>query len=257
MPCALVEPGSYPDYIKSILNEISAGNDDEAKACACSLRTPLTDEGCPITDEDGKLLAFPFCLIDTPVTGPFYNEFVTSSVGLSYKDAMRLYWSKTIDMEFSGYKVASTGAENCPVCISTGSTSFKSNELSNKDLVCGSSKGGAVDQHCRGGESCQPGYTIRGDGGCCYAAGSSYFGVELDCFIRADSFIDPPPEIPDSRGWIDKEAKLIYPYIYSLMNMGLIPGGNLKLTMSSGQSNGKIITLNGGYNTIKITPNMK
>jgi hypothetical protein len=261
MPCALIEPDGYPNYLKAILKEIEAGNDDELKACACSLRTPVTDEGCLITDEDGKLLAFPFCLTDSPPPPPYYTSRVATSIGLSYKDAMRLYWSKTINMKFTGYKSISTSPPNpnCPVCISTGSTSFNSDKLSNKDLVCGSSKGGAVDTKCYEGP-CQPGYTIRGDGACCYGAGSSYFGVELSCFVSADSFKFPFPEIPDSRGWIDKEAQLIYPYIYSYMNMGLINGspGNLILAASSGQSNGSKIILNVSNNggSIEITPNI-
>lgn len=261
MPCALAEPGNYPDYLKAILKEIAAGNDDELKACACSLRTPTTDEGCIIPDEDGKLLAFPFCLTDSPPPLPYSFEGYVTSVGLSYKDAMKLYWSKTINMKFTGYKTVASSPPNvdCPVCRSTGSTSFSSDKLSNKDLVCGSSKGGSVDTKCLEG-SCQPGYTIRGDDACCYGAGSSYFGVEFSCFAPADSFKYPPPEIPDSRAWIDKEAQLIYPYIYSYMNMGVQPvgGGNLVLRVSSGQSNGSKITLNVASNagSIEITPNI-
>jgi hypothetical protein len=147
MPCVLTESGNYPDYLKSILKKIAVENDNEAKACACSLRTPLTDEGCPITDEDGKLVAFPFCLTDSPPPLPYFDEGVITSIGLSYKDAMRLYWSKTINMKFTGYKSVSSGDVDCPVCVSTGSTSFSSDKLSNKDLVCGSSKGGAVDEN--------------------------------------------------------------------------------------------------------------
>jgi hypothetical protein len=32
-----------------------SGNDDVFKACACGLKTPTNDEGCPILDEDGKV----------------------------------------------------------------------------------------------------------------------------------------------------------------------------------------------------------
>jgi hypothetical protein len=93
MPCALTSEADYPDYLKSILNEIEAGNDEALKACACSLKTPTTNGGCPILGEDNKVGAFPFCLT--------YIEEDTSSVGdgtnyplkLSLKDAMNLYWS--------------------------------------------------------------------------------------------------------------------------------------------------------------------
>jgi hypothetical protein len=259
MPCALTEPDNYPDYLKKILKDIEAENDNEAKTCACALTTPTTDEGCFITDSDGKLVAFPFCLTDSPPSLPYYTEGVITSIGLSYKDAMKLYWSKTINMKFTGYKSVSTGVIDCPVCRSTGSTSFSSDKLSNKDLVCGSSKGGAVNAKCTGEEPCQPGYTIRADGECCYGS-NLYFGVEASCFIAADSFKYPPPQIPDSRAWIDKEAQLIYPYIYASMNMGRISGNpsNLILRPSSGQSSGGKIILNAASNSssVEITPNM-
>jgi len=89
MPCALTEPNNYPDYLKAILEEIAAGNDNDLKTCACGLRSPTTEDGCLIVDEDGKVGAFPFCI-----------SLVTSGVGddtdyplkLTLKQVMNLYW---------------------------------------------------------------------------------------------------------------------------------------------------------------------
>jgi len=94
MPCALTEPNNYPDYLKSILKEIDAGSDDELKDCACSLKTPTTDEGCPITDSDGKVGLFPGCL-------------VIEDNGLqlfTLKEIMEIYWktkSFTLNVDFN------------------------------------------------------------------------------------------------------------------------------------------------------------
>lgn len=100
MPCALTEPDNYPDYLKSYLKEITAGNDDELKACACSLKTPTTEEGCPILDEDGKVGAFPFCVTNIAnisvggiCGGPeWYACSYEQGSGLTLKQAMQMYW---------------------------------------------------------------------------------------------------------------------------------------------------------------------
>jgi hypothetical protein len=93
MPCALTEPDNYPGYLKSILKEIAAGNDDNLKTCACSLTSPVTDEGCVIVDEDGKVGAFPFCC--SLVTDGVGNN-TSYPLKLTLKQAMLLYW-QTID----------------------------------------------------------------------------------------------------------------------------------------------------------------
>jgi hypothetical protein len=101
MPCPLTSGADYPDYLKSILKEIEAGNDENLKACACSLKTPTTNGVCPILGEDNKVGAFPFCLT---------IEEDTSSVGdgtqypikLTLAQAMNLYWnSKKFTNTFS------------------------------------------------------------------------------------------------------------------------------------------------------------
>ena len=94
MPCALTSDADYPDYLKSILKEIEVGNDEKLQACACSLKTPITDEGCPITDSDGKLGLFPECL-------------VIEDNGLqlfTLKEIMEIYWktkSFTLNVNFN------------------------------------------------------------------------------------------------------------------------------------------------------------
>jgi hypothetical protein len=89
MPCAITEPNNYPDYIKSILNEISAGNDDDLKGCACGLRSPVTEDGCLILDEDGKVAAFPFCC---PLVTTGVGANTNYPLKLTLKQAMLLYW---------------------------------------------------------------------------------------------------------------------------------------------------------------------
>jgi hypothetical protein len=83
MPCGLTSGADYPDYLKGILKEIAVGNDGDLKACACSLRSPVNNEGCPILDEDGKVGAFPFCVSEWP-------EYGTSP--LSLKTIMIAFW---------------------------------------------------------------------------------------------------------------------------------------------------------------------
>ena len=94
MPCALTSDADYPDYLKSILKEIEAGNDEELKACACALRSPVTDEGCPVVDEDGKVGAFQSCVIETDSDPALLRDgFIQFyPVGVSLKQAMKWIW---------------------------------------------------------------------------------------------------------------------------------------------------------------------
>jgi hypothetical protein len=126
MPCALTEPDNYPDYLKSILKKIAVGNDDDLKACACSdLKSPLTDEGCLITDQDGKVGAFPFCLpIGTPTPGEGLQY-----LELTLKQAMTLFWKvKTWEVTLSGSITCNGGPnfdDSTNTYISTGYTEFR------------------------------------------------------------------------------------------------------------------------------------
>jgi hypothetical protein len=117
MPCAITEPGGYPDYIKSILKEIEVGNDDALKACACSLRSPTTEDGCLIVDEDGKVGAFPFCwqLVSEGAVGD--NTFYP--LKMTMKQAMSLYWNS---ISLDGSKI--TGA-----CKGVGGTGCRSTDI--------------------------------------------------------------------------------------------------------------------------------
>jgi len=83
MPCPLIEPDNYPDYIKRILKTIDVGDDKQLKDCACSLRSPLTTEGCPAIDGDGKIGLLPFCV----------EESEDSKHALwSLEKVMEMYW---------------------------------------------------------------------------------------------------------------------------------------------------------------------
>lgn len=152
MPCPLLESDDYPDYIKSILKEIDAGNDEELKACACSfLKTVLDDQQeCAEQMTDGKLAIFPFCIIDTEtdpttisVPGSPDNYWIYP-VGMSLDDLMLFYWQN--------YEVSLNGRDmiSCPDLVPSnvgpcgdirkkylGSYGEKSAEKSNvKYLVC-------------------------------------------------------------------------------------------------------------------------
>jgi hypothetical protein len=104
MPCAITEPDNYPDYIKSILKEISVGDNDDLKGCACGLRSPVTEDGCLILDENSKVGAFPFCctLVEDGV-----GDNTAYPLKLTLKQAMNLYW-KTTDWKFSASAESST-----------------------------------------------------------------------------------------------------------------------------------------------------
>ena len=105
MPCALTEPGNYPDYLKSILKRIDVENDTESKTCACSLRTPVDDEGCPITDSDGKLGAFPFCSTA--------GSLLRDEYALDLKDTMSAFWRvKAWKYTINGYVNVVYGANH-------------------------------------------------------------------------------------------------------------------------------------------------
>jgi hypothetical protein len=125
MPCALTEPDNYPDYLKSILKEIQIGNNDDLKACACQLKSPTTEDGCLIVDENNKVGAFPFC-----------STLVTDGVGdnteyplkLTLKQAMDLYW-QTTSWKFSA------SAQSASRCGNGGGSSWNINYTENKRIT--------------------------------------------------------------------------------------------------------------------------
>ena len=101
MACALTEPGNYPDYIKNMLKGINVGNDTDLKNCACSLRTPLTDEGCPVIDKDGKVGVFRACIYKNLEC--YGSEFdYPCPANWTLKNAMDIHWRiKTIQVQVS------------------------------------------------------------------------------------------------------------------------------------------------------------
>ena len=132
MPCALTEPDNYPDYLKSILKEIEAGNDEKLKACACSLQTPITDEGCPITDSDSKLGAFPFCI---PLVANGVGDNTDYPLKLTLKQAMNLYWQTTS----WGFGAFANGASNCSCSVGCGTLTEYRNHSGSKRITSGTS----------------------------------------------------------------------------------------------------------------------
>ena len=89
----------YPDYLKKLIKEVEMGNDNVLKECLCKLKSPVTEDGCLILDEDKKVAAFPFCCeltTDDPL------EIVASIPGANYwfypikltlRQMMKLYWN--------------------------------------------------------------------------------------------------------------------------------------------------------------------
>ena len=108
MPCPLVTNADYPDYIKTVLKEINVGKDEEKKVCACQLRSPQTEEGCLILDEDQKVPLFPFCstLVEGDPSGQV-GENTDYPLKLTLKQAMDLYW-KT-----KSWKFQAASSSNC------------------------------------------------------------------------------------------------------------------------------------------------
>ena len=78
-----------------MLKVINVGNDTTLQGCACSLHAPLTSEGCPFVDEDGKVAIFPPCIGCLPDTA-------NGQLEMSLKDAMAFVWkARTIKLTVS------------------------------------------------------------------------------------------------------------------------------------------------------------
>jgi hypothetical protein len=139
MPCAITEPGNYPDYIKTILKDIAVGNDDALKACACSLKSPVNDDGCLILDSDGKVGAFQGCADPGSLT---IDEF-----SLNLKDTMSAFWRvKAWKYTINGYvNIVRTEAQFSQFWTYSGSVIVRSDGagfsnqtpiIKQKELVC-------------------------------------------------------------------------------------------------------------------------
>jgi hypothetical protein len=125
MPCALTEPGNYPDYLKRILKTIAVGNDTDLKTCACSLRSPLTTEGCPAIGGDGKIGAFPFCT----------QESADSKYAIwPLEKAMETYW-RVRAWDFSA-AVTVKPFEDDEFLVTTSIKNIRSAANKESDLVC-------------------------------------------------------------------------------------------------------------------------
>jgi len=238
MPCAIAEPGNYPDYLKKILKEIEVGNDDEANACACNLITPLTDEGCPITVENGKLLAFPFCL-DTEPPDVDPNLYVYD-LALTYEQAMKFYWARTMKVEYV-INASATVSQADGICGSPGPAEFTwrtaiegSTQLvqTPKQLVCAIGKGaravgykpaGIIQEPCGPNETCiileRPATLIH----CGIISNYTHGYAGGGAYVFYNGFNYSPESggyyALSSRGWIDKTNKKIYPYIQGSFNL--------------------------------------
>ena len=184
MPCPLIESDNYPDYIKSILKQIEIEDDEELKACACSLKTVLDEQKeCVVPMTDGKLALFPFCIEDTETdpTTIYVNggssDYWIFPLGISLDDLMLLYWQN--------YEVSLTGIDSlkCPAApiniitstcgdinkLYAGSYGYKSAVESNiKYLVCPTTFSAHQNRTCainEEGYGCNKCHTIAEWGG--------------------------------------------------------------------------------------------
>lgn len=91
---------SFPSYLDSLIKEISNGTDKSKKICACNLKIPKKEDGCPILDSNGKAGGFNECLIiDNPgSTGPDTNF----PFSMNLAEISKIYWQgKKWTMNFS------------------------------------------------------------------------------------------------------------------------------------------------------------
>ena len=214
MACAITEPGNYPDYLKAILKKIAVGNDDEAKACACSLISPTTDEGCLITDEDGKLLAFPFCLDTTaPNIDPNYQSL---DLALTYKQAMKFYWATTMKVEYALKASISFQRDGCGPSVRTWTIEKKASAQviqTPKQLVCRVTKGAPAIGY-KGGvlASCPPNET-------CIILQRPATVTECGLTWNYDGYAGGGVFVFANNGWLDRTNKKIYPYVMGGFNL--------------------------------------
>jgi len=142
MPCPLTSDFDYPDYIKDILKEINNGDSKELKSCACQMVTPVSEDGCILTDEDNKVGLFPFCC--TLVTDGVGDD-TEYPLKLTLKQAMNLYWQTTTWKFSATAQSSSGGAFGCGNSYNlnytqnkkiTSSTSDVGPPPPSKNLVC-------------------------------------------------------------------------------------------------------------------------
>lgn len=233
MPCSPEKDYyDYPDYLKKIIKEIEADKDEQLKACLCYLRTPLTEEFCIVKDEDKKVVAFPFCLReDDPNFDP--NDGVIANLALTYKQAMELFWKpikdKTVklDIDAKGDCTCQNGESGSVA----GKNNLKSDKRTIKEVFCYQKPVGAEIS-----SEDDPRVTLRTDSGCSYGDSDYYLGLGIGLFVHKEGF----------HGWIDTDAKKIYPYIGVGVNLGgckcapnLIPtsatitGSKITITLAS------------------------
>jgi len=101
MPCG-TSNSNYPDYLKSIIKAIEAGNDETLKACACNLRSCI--------GVDTLRYFLPTCVYN-PVDHPqLYTEVVNAGIPLLPVDPqkiMELFFKyKSFDVQLFGNKDA-------------------------------------------------------------------------------------------------------------------------------------------------------
>jgi hypothetical protein len=133
MPCPLTSDYDYPDYIKDILKEIDNGDNEELKSCACNMTSPLSEDGCLLTDEDNKVGLFPFCC--TLVTDGVGDD-TAYPLKLTLKQAMNLYW-RTTNWKFLASAQSSSSCGNSWNINYTQNKRITSSAVPpSKNLVC-------------------------------------------------------------------------------------------------------------------------
>ena len=212
MPCASSNV-DYPDYLKNILKQIEAGNDTTLKNCACSLKSPVTDEGCPVVDEDGKVGAFPLCWEFTEDTS-LVGDGTLNPIKLTLKDAMWLYWqSKDFTQTFKYIEVGGCGPCSTPIAIHDyKKKKYERYVEQDKELVCKKERSLIYDLKFTGK------YSGGGDPPVCVTSENSYdYSLAGFFFNMYQDFCGVnPPEVPVYQYYI-KEGNDYYFYPSFLM----------------------------------------
>lgn len=211
MPC----PANldYPDYLKSILKQIEAENDNELKACACSLKSPTTDEGCLILDENNNVGAFPFCWEFTEDTS-LVGDGTLNPIKLTLKDAMWLYWqSKDFTQTLRYIEFGNCGPCSTPIAIENyKEKKYERYVDKDKELVCRKERSliyniKATFNYSAGGD---PPVCTTSQNSYDYSLGGFFFNMYQDfCGVN-------PPQVPVYQYYI-KEGNDYYFYPSFLM----------------------------------------
>jgi hypothetical protein len=130
MGCALYQPDEYPDYLKIILKRVNLDVDKETKKCACELKSPVSDDGCAIVDQNEKIGAFPtfFPYCFNQGLPPYPDHYIKVNLATM----MKIYWYRKFTVTANGFLAVGCYYGNADPVVADVTTTF-----TDKDLLCG------------------------------------------------------------------------------------------------------------------------